>query len=38
MNPEGRLLLEEMSWVKVVRGKGVEKGGERRGGGGRNPL
>lgn len=33
MNPEGWLLLEEMSWVKVVRGKGVEKGGERRGGG-----
>lgn len=32
MNPEGRLLLEDMSWVKVVRGKGVEKGGERRGG------
>lgn len=34
MNPEGRLLLEEMSWAKVVRGKGVEKNGERTGGGG----
>lgn len=38
MNPEGWLLLEEMSWVKVVRGKGVEKGGERRGGGGGIPC
>lgn len=32
MNFEGWFLLEEMFWVKVLRGKGVEKGGERRGG------